>query len=86
MLRSTVTRFPLGKTGGLIEAMNGPRYPSQVARGFRWVKPAASLKHHAVGGAATTRQARFPLGKTGGLIEASPLLLFARLRGRVSAG
>ena len=37
------TVFPLGKTGGLIEA------PRNRARGcgrlgFRWVKPAASLK------------------------------------------
>ena len=37
--------FPLGKTGGLIEATAGPRHRAQQRRRFRWVKPAASLKH-----------------------------------------
>ena len=35
--------FPLGKTGGLIEAGHEPDR-SRDLRGFRWVKPAASLK------------------------------------------
>ena len=60
--------FPLGKTGGLIEA-----HPVAVDRrrgpGFRWVKPAASLKRY-MPVYATAAEARFPLGKTGGLIEA----------------
>ena len=36
-------RFPLGKTGGLIEA-NWDAVEAYQLRGFRWVKPAASLK------------------------------------------
>ena len=35
--------FPLGKTGGLIEAA-GPLRQRLSADCFRWVKPAASLK------------------------------------------
>ena len=40
-----VDTFPLGKTGGLIEARGNP-HPSgrPLGRCFRWVKPAASLK------------------------------------------
>ena len=63
--------FPLGKTGGLIEA--GTKgweraHPSRPR--FRWVKPAASLKRvRANRGTVAVRQG-FPLGKTGGLIEA----------------
>ena len=37
--------FPLGKTGGLIEALAGQPFALSLAMGFRWVKPAASLKH-----------------------------------------
>ena len=37
--------FPLGKTGGLIEARCGGCDTRAIRRGFRWVKPAASLKH-----------------------------------------
>ena len=61
--------FPLGKTGGLIEATGGA---SRVAGGcacFRWVKPAASLKQDEFG-YNLFKLAGFPLGKTGGLIEA----------------
>ena len=36
--------FPLGKTGGLIEATEAGGYNQLGGRGFRWVKPAASLK------------------------------------------
>ena len=36
--------FPLGKTGGLIEAGVGSAGGSWGIGGFRWVKPAASLK------------------------------------------
>ena len=36
--------FPLGKTGGLIEARSIRRLWLMSCRGFRWVKPAASLK------------------------------------------
>ena len=36
--------FPLGKTGGLIEAPIAMRGPAGRAYCFRWVKPAASLK------------------------------------------
>ena len=45
-------RFPLGKTGGLIEAV--PARASEAApwRGFRWVKPAASLKQLCAGSGA----------------------------------
>ena len=39
------TPFPLGKTGGLIEAPNCTAGGTIGAEGFRWVKPAASLKH-----------------------------------------
>ena len=38
--------FPLGKTGGLIEAQRSPLHSSRWAGCFRWVKPAASLKPH----------------------------------------
>ena len=37
-------RFPLGKTGGLIEALAPSVDPLLALAGFRWVKPAASLK------------------------------------------
>ena len=37
-------RFPLGKTGGLIEAFDRLRCQIGGKRRFRWVKPAASLK------------------------------------------
>ena len=40
-----VCQFPLGKTGGLIEARLVHVSPPQKVGGFRWVKPAASLKH-----------------------------------------
>ena len=62
--------FPLGKTGGLIEA-----WTSEIGTGrwrsacFRWVKPAASLKHLDAQHIRHEGQV-FPLGKTGGLIEA----------------
>ena len=38
--------FPLGKTGGLIEARSAPAANALDSElpGFRWVKPAASLK------------------------------------------
>ena len=36
--------FPLGKTGGLIEATRTPMVNRLGGCGFRWVKPAASLK------------------------------------------
>ena len=36
--------FPLGKTGGLIEALTPVERRAARPRGFRWVKPAASLK------------------------------------------
>ena len=39
-----VRRFPLGKTGGLIEAHHRSSTSQPIARRFRWVKPAASLK------------------------------------------
>ena len=61
--------FPLGKTGGLIEAPRRAFRRSAGTGSFRWVKPAASLKHD-----LSLRQValfhQFPLGKTGGLIEA----------------
>ena len=38
--------------------------------GFRWVKPAASLKHGKWRLANDDINGTFPLGKTGGLIEA----------------
>ena len=50
--RIGLPRFPLGKTGGLIEAARPPARWTSSTR-FRWVKPAASLKqgsiyfHHA---------------------------------------
>ena len=37
-------KFPLGKTGGLIEAGTTDELRRRRASGFRWVKPAASLK------------------------------------------
>ena len=39
-----VPRFPLGKTGGLIEAVADTAMVRTTRRRFRWVKPAASLK------------------------------------------
>ena len=42
--RGALGTFPLGKTGGLIEASRPSRFPLAVLPGFRWVKPAASLK------------------------------------------
>ena len=61
-------KFPLGKTGGLIEAYRSPPVVSNTSRCFRWVKPAASLKHPV--GERPYSICAFPLGKTGGLIEA----------------
>ena len=37
-------RFPLGKTGVLIEAQYDSSRKPGTKCGFRWVKPAASLK------------------------------------------
>ena len=46
---------------------------------FRWVKPAASLKHLVFELIGDARQTGFPLGKTGGLIEAvQRLVIVAR--------
>ena len=38
--------FPLGKTGGLIEAVPVPAPYRAPGACFRWVKPAASLKQY----------------------------------------
>ena len=38
------SEFPLGKTGGLIEAQPDQCDAREGNGGFRWVKPAASLK------------------------------------------
>ena len=38
--------FPLGKTGGLIEAILCQQAFPIYDHSFRWVKPAASLKRH----------------------------------------
>ena len=62
--------FPLGKTGGLIEAVLPPGGISAPYPGFRWVKPAASLKRVRAGRVDRRICGLFPLGKTGGLIEA----------------
>ena len=43
--------FPLGKTGGLIEAAASGGIVPGACAGFRWVKPAASLKRGGVVGA-----------------------------------
>ena len=63
--------FPLGKTGGLIEARWARKTTTspRLVR-FRWVKPAASLKPVRQRDLVLGLRA-FPLGKTGGLIEAS---------------
>ena len=42
----------------------------KASAGFRWVKPAASLKLEAAGYRVNQCLVWFPLGKTGGLIEA----------------
>ena len=70
---SSAHAFPLGKTGGLIEARRIVTVqPSGIAVGrFRWVKPAASLKPPAPScRVCPAPSGWFPLGKTGGLIEA----------------
>ena len=41
--------FPLGKTGGLIEAPRAGVVVDQPRQRFRWVKPAASLKPEVLG-------------------------------------
>ena len=71
--------FPLGKTGGLIEAGQYALTRGLTRGRFRWVKPAASLKRQRrdqrhVG------KVQFPLGKTGGLIEARAWLTRAYRR------
>ena len=76
--------FPLGKTGGLIEAARDPCVLQREDAGFRWVKPAASLKQ-GVRGVEGVRGV-FPLGKTGGLIEAMLAILASCAGGWVSAG
>ena len=43
---TTLSRFPLGKTGGLIEASGRACGLPATVHGFRWVKPAASLKRY----------------------------------------
>ena len=43
-LRPSPNGFPLGKTGGLIEALNAWTPTANSSIRFRWVKPAASLK------------------------------------------
>ena len=81
-----VPGFPLGKTGGLIEARIRYVVSLVAIRSFRWVKPAASLKRRGDGRMAEVQELPFPLGKTGGLIEAegvSPTLAPGRF---VSAG
>ena len=71
--------FPLGKTGGLIEALLD-RYRRQCRRQcFRWVKPAASLKRRYGARGEPCGVHVFPLGKTGGLIEAGPFAWSNRL-------
>ena len=62
--------FPLGKTGGLIEAVRRGSSVAALVAGFRWVKPAASLKHSPSLVSPPIVTSMFPLGKTGGLIEA----------------
>ena len=62
-----------------------------IADGFRWVKPAASLKQLPPVPDRSVRRAScsFPLGKTGGLIEARLIGQGDRVGGRssrVSAG
>ena len=52
---------------------------------FRWVKPAASLKRHAVD-QGRQPDVWFPLGKTGGLIEAGIAAADSRQVVEVSAG
>ena len=52
--------FPLGKTGGLIEAASARDTIEGLANGgFRWVKPAASLKQGGAGGIGGTPGAGF---------------------------
>ena len=47
LVGAVIFMFPLGKTGGLIEALLPWRGERCGAGGFRWVKPAASLKRRA---------------------------------------
>ena len=82
--RTRIRSFPLGKTGGLIEAPV-VRIALAKALGFRWVKPAASLKHSLFSGLRVPTQ-KFPLGKTGGLIEARTVRGTEAPTHRVSAG
>ena len=63
--------FPLGKTGGLIEAKSSLTTSIIPSLSFRWVKPAASLKPPCDRYDRRGLDRMFPLGKTGGLIEAN---------------
>ena len=74
MSRAAFT-FPLGKTGGLIEATSTRITTSGTRTCFRWVKPAASLKHGRAKLDRAVEVRMFPLGKTGGLIEANRINL-----------
>ena len=47
LITPELLEFPLGKTGGLIEADGSHHRAIDDALSFRWVKPAASLKRHA---------------------------------------
>ena len=81
-----VDEFPLGKTGGLIEASSLKYSSDPCLLCFRWVKPAASLKQPHTGGMVNPERSGFPLGKTGGLIEAGWAVVGRAPGRRVSAG
>ena len=62
MVNGILAVFPLGKTGGLIEARYGEPLPDLGPPGFRWVKPAASLKHGRCGDSTGASRARVSAG------------------------
>ena len=80
------TAFPLGKTGGLIEAYWTAGKSTAGYGSFRWVKPAASLKHQKACPAQSKHGTRFRWVKPAASLKLDLVAFFALPSGLVSAG
>ena len=81
-----VSSFPLGKTGGLIEASSTRAGKATCGTCFRWVKPAASLKHARPRAGRPDVEPRFRWVKPAASLKLGVIRTVEYLARRVSAG
>ena len=81
-----IVSFPLGKTGGLIEAGTYSRYLAIKTPWFPLGKTGGLIEAGYGLSAIPSAMTKFPLGKTGGLIEASRTTLMAGILARFPLG